>query len=442
MANSAEFISCGGWRSSRLCAFLGGTLCVLALLMAGPARADVIDDLVKKNEALEQMVLELMQEMQNLKQQVQDVATEAKEAKAAAAAAPLPPKVARSGKENVELAISGQVNRGMLYAHDGGGGEVFHVDNKNSSTRFRLVGKARFDEEFSVGTQIEVQLESNSSANVSQLSNRSADGNDFLSQRLLELYLDSETAGRLWLGQGKTASDDTAQVDLSGTSVVGYSKLREMAGGLLFNRTDSLPAGVVALSLASPAIDDVFDNLDGLSRDDRLRYDTPKLYGFQLSSSAIADGRYDVALRYSQKIADVKLASAFAFANQTDDSNIVDGSISAVHTPTGISLTYAQGSRWDHTNSARNARTFLYTKLGWQWPVFPFGKTAISGDYYAGTDMGENGDFAQAWGLQFVQNIDKIATELYIGYRNYAYDEDDRNFDDIDVVLTGARIKF
>ena len=441
MANSAEFISCGSWRSSRLCAFLGGTLCVLALLMAGPARADVIDDLVKKNEALEQMVLELMQEMQNLKQQVQDVATEAKEAKAAAAAAPLPPKVARSGKENVELAISGQVNRGMLYAHDGGDGEFFHVDNDNSSTRFRLVGKARFDEEFSVGTQIEVQLESNSSANVSQLSDRNADGNDFLSQRLLELYLDSETAGRLWLGQGKTASDGTAEVDLSSTTVIGSSDIQDLAGGILFRQTDA-GVGVTPVSPASPAIGDVFDNLDGLSRDDRLRYDTPKLYGFQLSSSAIADGRYDVALRYSRKIADVKLASAFAFANQTDDSNIVDGSISAVHTPTGISLTYAQGSRWDHTNSARNARTFLYTKLGWQWPIFPFGKTAISGDYYAGTDIGENGDFAQAWGLQFVQNIDKIATELYIGYRNFAYDEDDRNFDDIDVVLTGARIKF
>ena len=440
MANSAEFISCGGWRSSRLCAFLGGTLCVLALLMAGPARADVIDDLVKKNEALEQMVLELMQEMQNLKQQVQDVATEAKEAKAAAAA-PLPPKVARSGKENVELAISGQVNRGVLYAHDGGDGEFFHVDNDNSSTRFRLIGKARFDEEFSVGTQIEVQLESNSSANVSQLSDRSVDGNDFLSQRLLELYLDSETAGRLWLGQGKTASDGTAEVDLSSTTVIGSSDIQDLAGGILFRQTDA-GVGVTPVSPASPAIGDVFDNLDGLSRDDRLRYDTPKLYGFQLSSSAIADGRYDAALRYSRKIADVKLASAFAFANQTDDSNIVDGSISAVHTPTGISLTYAQGSRWDHTNSARNTRTFLYTKLGWQWPIFPFGKTAISGDYYAGTDIGENGDFSQAWGLQLVQNIDKIATELYLGYRNHAYDEDDRNFDDIDAVLTGVRIKF
>jgi len=44
MANSAEFISCAGWRSSRLRTFFGGTLCALALLTAGPAWADVIDE--------------------------------------------------------------------------------------------------------------------------------------------------------------------------------------------------------------------------------------------------------------------------------------------------------------------------------------------------------------------------------------------------------------
>ncbi|MFQ5938656.1 MAG: porin [Alphaproteobacteria bacterium] len=410
--------------------------------MAGPARADVIDDLVKKNEALEQMVLELMQEVQDLKQQVQGAAKEAKEAKEAAAGPAEPAEnMVSSGNKNVKLAVSGQVNRGVLYAHDGGDGELFHVDNDNSSTRFRLVGTAQFDEEFSVGTQIEVQLESNSSAAVSQLSDRGADGADFLSQRKLELYLDSETAGRLWLGQGDTASNGTAEVDLSGTTVVGNSDIKDVAGGILFRQTEE-GVGETPVSLASPSIGNVFNNLNGLSRDDRLRYDTPGLYGFNLAGSAIADGRYDVALRYSQTIADVKLASAFAFANQTDDSNIVDGSISALHTPTGINLSYAQGSRWDHTNSARNARTFRYTKLGWQWPIFSFGKTALSTDYYSGTDIGENGDFSQAWGLQLVQKIDKIATEIYAGYRDHAYDEDDRNFDDIDVVLTGARIKF
>jgi hypothetical protein len=45
-------------------------------------------------------------------------------------------------------------------------------------------------------------------------------------------------------------------------------------------------------------------------------------------------------------------------------------------------------------------------------------------------------------GVFMVQNIDPVATELYAGYR---YDDLSRNnadFDPINAVLTGARVKF
>ncbi len=72
-----------------------------------------------------------------------------------------------SGKKGVKLTISGQVNRGVLFADNGDDSEIFYVDNDNSSTRVRFIGAGKLDDDISVGTQIEVQFESNSTAAIS-----------------------------------------------------------------------------------------------------------------------------------------------------------------------------------------------------------------------------------------------------------------------------------
>ena len=419
-----------------------------AALATVPAVGQTIEELTNKNQQLEQMLMNLMQEVQTLKQQVKQASTDSAAAKeaaeAAAAAIPAPETTVTSGKPQVALIISGQVNRGVLYANDGQDDEFYHVDNDNSSTRVRFEGKGQFNEDLSIGTMIEVQMESNSSANVSQLGDRGANGADFLSERKLELYFDSERFGKLSIGQGDTASNGTAEADLSGTALVNYSAVEDSAGGLLFRRVD-LPAGVTGVSPSSPTVGAAFNNLDGLSRDDRVRYDTPKYYGFGLSGSAIADGRYDVAARFGGEFADMfQVETAMAFANTADAANTVDGSASALHTPTGISLTYAAGVSTALTTAApaRNDVNYWYAKLGWQWPIFSIGKTYWAFDYTEGTDTSANGDFSQAYGSALVQKIDSISTELYVGYHGYSYDRVNANYDPIHAVLTGARIKF
>ena len=41
-----------------------------------------------------------------------------------------------------------------------------------------------------------------------------------------------------------------------------------------------------------------------------------------------------------------------------------------------------------------------------------------------------------------VQNVDPVATEVYAGYRFFNLSRDDADFDPINAVLTGARVKF
>ena len=55
-----------------------------------------------------------------------------------------------------------------------------------------------------------------------------------LNERKIEFYVNHKRFGRLWLGQGDTASNGTSEVDLSGTTVVTYSSIEDMAGGFNF----------------------------------------------------------------------------------------------------------------------------------------------------------------------------------------------------------------
>jgi predicted porin len=77
-------------------------------------------------------------------------------------------RAVESGNDTVRLSISGQVNRGVLAVDDGEETDVHHVDNDASSTRIRFIGEADVSDDLTVGSAIEVQFESNSTADVSQ----------------------------------------------------------------------------------------------------------------------------------------------------------------------------------------------------------------------------------------------------------------------------------
>ena len=64
----------------------------------------------------------------------------------------------------VTVKLSGQINRALMWADNGNNSELFHVDNDNSSTRFRLTGMEEFGKNLKVGVVWETQFESNTSS--------------------------------------------------------------------------------------------------------------------------------------------------------------------------------------------------------------------------------------------------------------------------------------
>ena len=341
----------------------------------------------------------------------------------------------RSGGTGISLKLSGQVNRGLLFVDDGFDNETYFVDNDNSSTRFRLTGSGDVGN-VEVGVNFEVQIESNSSASVSILNQDTGSVN--FTQRKLEVYAKGDW-GKISLGQGDMASNGTSEEDLSGTGVIGYSAVNDLAGGQFFRDSAALPVAGV-----NPTVGDTFSNIDGQSRRDRIRYDSPTLAGFTLSGGFGEEDRWDVALRYAGEFGAIRVAAAIAHGEDNGDDKHTNGSASILHTPTGLSLTVAAGQE-DLSPTTMQDPEFYYVKLGWQTnSITPAGKTAFAIDYYDGDDIDTDGGESSSWGIFAVQKLDKVGTELYLGYRNYEYEDTlgGINYDDVSAVMAGARVKF
>ena len=129
------------------------------------------------------------------------------------------------------LTLSGQVNPAFNVVDDGISTDVFIVDNDTSNTRFRLDVDAPLGET-SLGGTIEVAASPNNSNSVSQLEPEVAADYDV---RKAEVTFRNDRYGRLQLGKGSSAADDTAEYDLSLVAgSIMYAGVADIAGGILF----------------------------------------------------------------------------------------------------------------------------------------------------------------------------------------------------------------
>ena len=393
------------------------------------SQSEVLDSLQQQVNDLSRTASEAQSQASEAKTTAQQAIDTAEKAETVAQA---DKKVVTSGQERIKVAISGQINRMINVADDGDETKVYHVDNDNSSTRIRFVGTGQVSEDFIIGTNLEVELQSNDSSNVSQIDE--SEGSVSFKDRRSEVFFKSEALGMISIGQGWTASDSTSEVDLSGASVISYSSVADLAGGLFFFDDD-------ADDLTDTQVKNVFSNLDGLGRKDRLRYDTPEFYGFMASASTIEDQQYDVALRWGAEVAGFQAGAAVAYSKPDDSDYRINGSASAIHLDTGLNLTFAAGMD-DPDEDDRDDATFWYVKGGWLADHFDFGKTALVVDYTETADISTDGDDGQSYGFFVVQYLEDYGTEFFAGVRVYDLDRDDLDTDEIIVGNFGTRVKF
>lgn len=336
-----------------------------------------------------------------------------------------------------------QVNRAALYADNGTETEWFHVDNDSMPSRFGAAGdyKPEAWSGWTFGGQIELGFKSDSSCEVTF---GGPDPEFKVDGRKIEAYAKNKKCGALSAGQGDMASNGTAEEDLSGTCVAAYSQVRFAAASLVFAPRQNAPPPAAEdpaetnAPPRAPKVKDVFDNFDGLSRDDRIRYDTPVWRGFTASASVAGEENFDGALRHSVEIGRHKLASAVAVARKGSGVDQYSGSCSLL-LGCGLNFTAAVGGQ---DVAGVQSPFSAYGKIGYKLDWFSAGATMLAVDYSRNEEIDQTGDVAESFAVVFNQRLDPLHAELYATARNYVLDREGEDYDDLFVFMSGVKLAF
>ncbi len=364
------------------------------------------------------------------------------------------PKIETEFANGGKLRFYGQINKGFLNYDDGQVSDSYNfIDNANSNTRFGLTyGTALGDGWDYLGTfEFTYQpYSTNNSAAPINLRTPSPPSTAFeftnANIRQIDNRFTSKDYGVFYLGQGNMASNDTVKVDLSGTTVIAGVAVADSAGTQLLRQTDG--------TLSSVQIRSAFSDFNGLGRKVRVRYDTPDFNGFvfrasygqdQLSTNQNIqdDPLYDIAVAYTGEAGDFKFAAqasySWADAKATDvTTTILNGSASVLHSPTGLNFTVASANRDNEVLES----SYWYVKGGWLGDIVSWGRTAVSLDYYSGSDVQSAGSESESTGLAIVQNVTDWNTEFWMTYRTYDFDTTKVAYESSNVLFFGARFRF
>ncbi len=376
---------------------------------------------------------------------------------------------ARKGNRKVSLTVSGQVNRALLAWDDGVDSDVYVVSGDFvEDDRVRFSGNAKMKPGWNAGFVIEIGISDSSATSVSQ-GNDEGPGETVLSTRLANWYIESEQLGRLTVGQGHSASDGITVIhtDNAFSDVVPWYNLsfdiRTKGGG-----NSGLKWGDIAWGLEG-------------YKGDFIRYDSPSIYGFILSAAWGENDSWDAALRYSKEWNSIRIAAGIGYqwigdattiSLYPNETEVISGSVSAMHVPTGLFVNFAAGQM--QTDAGFNPGQVDVPTDGTMWLVqvgiekrfMSYGATTIYGEYGNYDDIftnafGSGGDLdgnkdtdlssseATRWGLGVVQKFDSAALDLYVVYQHWEADiasdlrdPTSTNLEDLDLVISGARIKF
>jgi predicted porin len=352
---------------------------------------------------------------------------------------------ARKGNRVVSLQVYGQVNKALLIFDDGVKSDAFVVDNDTSGSRIGFQGSAKLKPGWSAGYNMELDIQDSASDKVS--ANNDEGVSDEILIRYNYLYIESETLGRISLGQASTAADGANEV------VLGNS----LRNADVHHGNSFVIQGSGGIKLGQFASD-----LDS-GRDDVIRYDSPSIYGFIVSASWGDNDYADVALRFKKEWNSIRVAAAIAYQwdasndgsvgaaspQPTLDFETLSGSVSVMHVPTGIYGAFAAGRR--ETDGIEEDATFWYAQAGIEKKFLPYGSTTIYGEYGVYEDMVANLGLAASseatrWGLGVVQKFDSAALELYALATFWSFDinngENNLTPEDLTTVMIGSRIKF
>ncbi len=348
--------------------------------------------------------------------------------------------------QNLNLKISGQINK-TLGIIDNGDNDAWGVfDNNNSGSRFRFTGSQDVGNGAKMGGVWEWQWQNSStSGNTFNSAGEFTETSATLSDRKTELYY-AAGWGKLSLGKGDGAANGTSEVDLSGTSAIDYVGGNNCIIG-------SITYGTGSSTSAGPTVKSTYSWFDWESRNTRVRYDTPKMGWGGIAVSLGNEGLVELAYRGSWSIGNGKLAVAAGATDTGDRTN--GGLVGTVLTSSAnrernmVSASYLMGMGLNFTLSystnepeptigvagaAPAKQSLTYFKVGWKK-----GKNAFSLSLGEAKNRGSTTTDATSTTLAYVYKPAKFV-EMYAAYR--VSDSDITCLSKVTAINLGSRIKW
>lgn len=329
-----------------------------------------------------------------------------------------------SSSQKVEFKVSGQVSRAITFADNGVDSDTLFVDNTNSGSRVRVVGKVDITPSLSAGINIETQFEDNKSFS---LDIDDKDNNNVFTSRKRDLWFKGGW-GKLSLGKGDGAANNTSEVDNSGTWLANNAG-DFLHSGLSFS--DSSGNKLVKMKQA-------FSDFDGLSRNNRIRYDTPRFgpVGFAISQKQKGS---EIALTYNQPMGSgSKLSGALGYVKDNNAKFKQLGLSASYLTSGGFSVTGHYGKKdLDSTNTDPKG---LYLKLGQKLGANK--NHLLSVGYHKVDDLAQAGDKAKRYNLSYVYQIPNRGIEVFADIQKAKLDRTSGSLENLNTISIGSRIKF
>jgi len=406
-------------------ALLGGTAVALALTMSTPASAASMVD-----RGLGKRVSDLEAEVRLLKNRVK--ALEDRKLS-------VPDKIVVSGNSRVKVTVYGQVNKAIVARFDRSNSEFLPgADNDASSSRLGFLARGRISPDIVVTANLEWDFRGVNRVNSTRANNFANFG---IRGRQSWISFTHADLGTLLVGQTTLGSFAT-YADLSGTSIVaessGWGDTAYGVGGNVFGFRYDLSQGFIIPP----------------GRTAQLIYSTPRIAGFQGKVSWETGDSFGLQANYvGSPMQGLRVLAAFGYRYEGSRNGFIgapfflntssyDGSISALHIPTGLSLTFAMGTRINRNAATTPNAWFWYIKGGWQTKMLSAGTTYFSLDYGRYDKMAFADSHTHNVAAAVVQGIDSAALDLYAAYRVGWGKFNGRRQNTSHAIIIGSRIKF
>jgi predicted porin len=359
---------------------------------------------------------------------------------------------ARKGNRKVSLKISGWVNEAVFWWDDGTEKNVYVGTNDLEQTRFRFVGEAKIDKDWSAGYTLEIGTDGAGSSGFTQAADNATNG---LTIRKSNWFVKSKTYGKFTVGQEGTATYHLLD-DADGANTRNFSDYQ--AAGVAMRAWQLRSNGAPVNSLTWNNIMHGPDN-DSVGQSTRLnivRYDSPTFAGFTASTAWGVDDVWDAKLNYKGELGDFALVGQVGYGRNSTETKLNCSASDAIHAdcrwfgaagtimhkPTGL---YVYGGYAKERDDSRallapaganvdkdDTSWFVQTGIEQKW--MPLGKTTVFGEFRH-DDWGSNpslnttggatttanflrGSDLDFWAGGAVQHIDAAALDFYLIYRH------------------------